>query len=212
MKSIWHRVAHGKCVGVDSGVDIKEVIVNSGIGSHTPWFFFGFGQRYTEITHYQGIFWLSTESLSRSTLHLKEGGVCTLVLCSLAIVMSCIDASVRIVTKSRRWDLYLYSPSFWIRPLLLECRQPMKSELWPDSCVSSTGCEGGSSQRRDSHCPTESPPTVRQDKIVNRKKRSFFLNFQTYGKVLKSKSHSDICTMYNSAKKQWKNHLSKPPV
>ncbi len=52
----------------------------------------------------QGIFWLSTERLSRSTLHLKEGergvwGVFTLVLCSLATVTSCIDASVRIVTK-----------------------------------------------------------------------------------------------------------------
>ncbi len=37
-------------------------------------------QRYTEITHdpflfgvAQGSFWLSTERLSRSTLHLKEG-------------------------------------------------------------------------------------------------------------------------------------------
>ncbi len=29
-----------------------------------------------------------------------EWGVCTLVLCSLATVMSCIDASVRIVIKS----------------------------------------------------------------------------------------------------------------
>ncbi len=50
-------------------------------------------QRYTEITHdpllfsvAQGICWLSTERLSCSTLHLKEGerGVGTLVLCSLA--------------------------------------------------------------------------------------------------------------------------------
>jgi hypothetical protein len=49
----------------------------------------------------QGIFRLSTERLSRRTLHLKEvrGGVCTLELCSLSTVTSCIDASVRIVTK-----------------------------------------------------------------------------------------------------------------
>jgi hypothetical protein len=48
----------------------------------------GQSQRYSEIsTHIpllfsgaQGIFLLSTERLSRSTLHLKEGGVCTLVL------------------------------------------------------------------------------------------------------------------------------------
>ncbi len=51
----------------------------------------------------QGIFWLSTERLSGSKLHLKEEGergVYTLVLCSLATVTSCINASVRIVTKS----------------------------------------------------------------------------------------------------------------
>ncbi len=34
------------------------------------------------------------------TLHLKERGGCTLVLCSLANVMSCMDLSVRIVSKS----------------------------------------------------------------------------------------------------------------
>ncbi len=54
-------------------------------------------QRYTKITHdsptvlfsvAQGMFWLTTERLSRSTLQLKEG-VCTLVLCSLETVMSC---------------------------------------------------------------------------------------------------------------------------
>jgi hypothetical protein len=37
-------------------------------------------------------------------------GVCSLVLCSLATVTSCIDPSVRIV-KPRREVLYLYSPS-----------------------------------------------------------------------------------------------------
>jgi hypothetical protein len=37
--SAWHRVAHGKCVGLDSGVDKDEIIiVNAGIGSHTPCF------------------------------------------------------------------------------------------------------------------------------------------------------------------------------
>ncbi len=47
-------------------------------------------QRYTEITHdpllfsvAQGIFWLSTESLSVSTLHLKEGGERSLYSCTL---------------------------------------------------------------------------------------------------------------------------------
>ncbi len=67
-------------------------------------------QRYTEVTHdpllfsvAQGIIWLSTERLSRSTLHLKEGemGVCTHLHCSLAAtVTSCIDVSVRIETTS----------------------------------------------------------------------------------------------------------------
>ncbi len=66
-------------------------------------------QKWKEITHHllhfsvvQGIFLLSTERLSRSTLHFKEGerGVCSLVLCSLVTVASCIDASVQIVTKS----------------------------------------------------------------------------------------------------------------
>jgi hypothetical protein len=58
----------------------------------------------------QGIFGLSTERLSRSTLHLKEGerGVGALVLCSLATVTSCIDLSVWIVTKSPK-----------VRPLIL---------------------------------------------------------------------------------------------
>ncbi len=63
----------------------------------------------SEITHdpllfnvAQEIFWLSSERLSRSTLRLKEGEreICPLVLCSLSTVTSCIDASVRIVTKS----------------------------------------------------------------------------------------------------------------
>ncbi len=54
---------------------------------------------YSPFSVAQGIFWLSSERLSRRTLHLKEGGrVCTLVLC--CPVMSCIDPSVRIVTKS----------------------------------------------------------------------------------------------------------------
>jgi hypothetical protein len=50
----------------------------------------GLIQRYTEITHYQllfsvaqGIFWLSTERLLRSTLHLKEGGEGSLHSCTL---------------------------------------------------------------------------------------------------------------------------------
>ncbi len=39
-------------------------------------------------------------------------GVCTLVLCSLATVTSCIDPYVRIVTKSPEdGNLYLYSIS-----------------------------------------------------------------------------------------------------
>ncbi len=50
----------------------------------------------------QGIFWLSTERLSRSTLDLKEEGTGSLYSCirSLATVTSYIDLSVRIVTKS----------------------------------------------------------------------------------------------------------------
>ncbi len=48
----------------------------------------------------QGIFWLSSERLSSSTLHLIEGVEGNLVLCSLATkVLSCIEPSVRIVTK-----------------------------------------------------------------------------------------------------------------
>jgi hypothetical protein len=35
--------------------------------------------------------------------------------CSLATVLSCIDPSVRIVTKSPK-NLYLYSPSLWLNP------------------------------------------------------------------------------------------------
>jgi hypothetical protein len=54
----------------------------------------------------QEILLLFTERLSRSTLHLVKGGahgervVCTPVLCSFATVLSCIDPSVRMVTKS----------------------------------------------------------------------------------------------------------------
>ncbi len=45
-----------------------------------------------------------------------EGSLYSQNLCSLATVTSCIDGSVRIITKSpkvTRWDLYLYSPSLW---------------------------------------------------------------------------------------------------
>jgi hypothetical protein len=73
------------------------------------------GQRYTENSQdpllfsvAQGIFWLS-ERLSCSTLHLKKGGgreertlYRTLVQYSLATETSCIDPSVRIVTKSSK--------------------------------------------------------------------------------------------------------------
>ncbi len=49
-----------------------------------------------------------------------ERGVFTLVLCSLATVTSCIDASVRIVTKSLKVGplQYLYSLSLWVRKTL----------------------------------------------------------------------------------------------
>jgi hypothetical protein len=50
----------------------------------------------------------------RDTLTFKRGearGVCTLVLCSLATVMSCIDPSVRIVTKSTKVGPLLI---FWV--------------------------------------------------------------------------------------------------
>jgi hypothetical protein len=85
-------------------------------------------QRYTQITHHPLLFRVvqeksCTERLSRSTVHYiyksGERGVCTLVLCSLATVTSCIDLSVRIVTNPRRWDIYLYSPSFWVVPTFL---------------------------------------------------------------------------------------------
>ncbi len=79
-------------------------------------------QKYTEMTHdpllfsaAQGMFWLSTERLSRNTFHSKEGGVCTLVLCSHATMTYCTDPSVRIVTKSRKVgpllisSIYLFS-------------------------------------------------------------------------------------------------------
>ncbi len=74
-------------------------------------------QRYTEIIHdpllfsvAQGIFWLSTERLSRSTIHLKEGreGSLHSWLCSLATMMSwCNDPSVQIVTKSPKVGPFL---------------------------------------------------------------------------------------------------------
>ncbi len=76
---------------------------------------YGLGQRYTKTTHdpllcsvAQGIFWLSTERLSHSTSHLKERGVFTLELCSLATVTFCIDAPVRIVTKSPKVEPLTY--------------------------------------------------------------------------------------------------------
>ncbi len=80
-------------------------------------------------------FWLSTERLSRSTLHLKEGerGVCTLLLCSLATVMSCIDASVRIVTKSPKVGplLTVYSPSLWVLLRILKLSMTSIVHLLP---------------------------------------------------------------------------------
>jgi hypothetical protein len=66
-------------------------------------------QGYTEITHDPLLFSVGKEyfdSPQRDShaVHyiLKRGerGVCTLVLCSLATVISCIDTSVQIVTKS----------------------------------------------------------------------------------------------------------------
>ncbi len=70
----------------------------------------GLGLRYIEITQdsllfsvAQAIFLLSSERLSRSTLHLIEGGegsLYTPVLCGLATVLSCIGPSVRNATKS----------------------------------------------------------------------------------------------------------------
>jgi hypothetical protein len=56
-------------------------------------------------THYcsvaQGIFWLSTERLSRSTFHLKERGRGeSVLLYSVVLQLWRTDASVRIVTKS----------------------------------------------------------------------------------------------------------------
>ncbi len=77
-------------------------------------------QRYTEITHdpllfsvAQGIFWLSTEWLSRSTLHLKqwaEGSLYSLYCVVLQMLSLCADSDK---IPARRWDLNLYSPSFW---------------------------------------------------------------------------------------------------
>jgi hypothetical protein len=90
-----------------------------------------------EITHdpllfsvAQGIFCLSSERLSRSTLHLIEGGergVCTLALCSLANVTVSIDPSVKIVTKSPKVVLLLiFSISLCFKGERYECFKPRK--------------------------------------------------------------------------------------
>jgi hypothetical protein len=81
-----------------------------------------------------------------------ERGVCTLVLRSLATVLTCKDPSVRIVQNPRRWDLYLYSTSLWIQKEAAQTRVAdpdwirIKSGQWirirnPDS-------ESGSGSRR----------------------------------------------------------------
>ncbi len=64
-------------------------------------------QRYTEITSdpllfsvAQGIFWLSSERLSRSTLHLIEGGEGSLYSCTVLRSLATVMPFVRIVTKS----------------------------------------------------------------------------------------------------------------
>ncbi len=75
--------------------------------------------RHYHITHdpllfsvAQGIFWLSSERLSRSTLHLTEGGEESLYSCTyscIATVTSCIETSVRIVTGNLPVQIYLIS-------------------------------------------------------------------------------------------------------
>ncbi len=87
-------------------------------------------QRCAEITHdpllfivAQGIFWLSTERLSRSVLHLKEGGKGSLYSCTL-LYRNCDVLHRRLGADSDKirqsWDLYLYFPSLcgrWNFPL-----------------------------------------------------------------------------------------------
>ncbi len=76
----------------------------------------------------QGIFWLFSESLSRSTLHLLEGErrVCALVLCCvlccLATVLFLIDPSVTIVTRSPKIGpllLFSFSVGLTVKKSLL---------------------------------------------------------------------------------------------
>ncbi len=97
-----------------------------------------------------GIFWLSSERLSRRTLHIKEGegrGVCTLVLCSLATVTSCINPSVRIVTKFPKVEplLTVYSPSLWpisTAPILITYYSSMLFRNVP-TCYNIWSCYAG---------------------------------------------------------------------
>ncbi len=178
-------VAHGTCVGVDSGLDLR-----GGYSQHrhrvpSTMFFYRFGQRYTEIKHdpllfsvAHRIFWLSTESLSRSTLHLKEGGgergVCTLVLCSLATLMSCIDASVRIVTKSpegRTSTYILHIIGFCLCYWSVANQWKASSDLTVASPP--LGVKGDPVRVETLIVPPSHH--LRQDMIVNRKTRIFFL-------------------------------------
>ncbi len=100
---------HFRC-GIDywrQQFDVKEVKISGfriacviccvwGKGTHIAWS--EIYRDYLLFSVAQGIFWLSTERLSRSTLYLNEGGEGTMYpFCSLATLMSSIDFSV---TKS----------------------------------------------------------------------------------------------------------------
>ncbi len=76
-------------------------------------------QRYTEIIHDPLIFivlrkeyfYCHRETLTQYITFKR--GVCTLVLCSLATVMSCIDASVQVVKISEGGTSTYILPSLW---------------------------------------------------------------------------------------------------
>ncbi len=100
----------------------------------------------------QGIFWLSTERLSRSTLHLKEGGgegsvySCTLQSCNCDVLRQRLGTDS---VKSPKVGLYFYTPSLWPFPTLFHrsirpsgqgwCQRMRK---WPQSQRRKRGSSG----------------------------------------------------------------------
>jgi hypothetical protein len=160
----------------------------------------------------QGIVWLSTESLSRVTLDLKEGSLycCILLSCNCDVLHRrlCADSDKISEGEGRTstciLPLFGFDLCYWI----VVNQWKASSDLTVASPP--LGVKGDPVRVETLIVPPSHH--LCQNKIVNRKS-AVFLNFQTYGKVLKSKSHSDICTLYNPAKNTIKkNHLSKPAV